>query len=56
MVKVERLSGRSGEVRDFVGGLLDRLMSNAGVDVWDSFARWVPQQVGAWATSWRYSP
>ena len=22
-------------------------MSNAGIDVWDSFARWVPQQVGA---------
>ena len=26
---------------------VDRLMSNAGIDVWDSFARWVPQQVGA---------
>lgn len=25
---------------------VDRLMSNAGIDVWDSFARWVPQQVG----------
>ena len=25
---------------------VDRLMSNAGVDVWDSFARWVPQQFG----------
>ena len=24
----------------------DRLMSNAGIDVWDSFARWVPQQIG----------
>ena len=24
---------------------VDRLMSNAGVDVWDSFARWVPQQI-----------
>ena len=23
-----------------------RLLSNAGIDVWDSFARWVPQQVG----------
>jgi hypothetical protein len=21
-------------------------MSNASIDVWDSFARWVPQQVG----------
>ena len=26
---------------------VDRLMSNAAIDVWDSFARWVPQQVGA---------
>jgi hypothetical protein len=26
---------------------VDRLMSNAGIDVWDSFAHWVPQQVGA---------
>lgn len=26
---------------------VDRLMSNAGIDVWDSFARWVPQQVAA---------
>ena len=25
---------------------VDRLMSNANIDVWDSFARWVPQQVG----------
>ena len=25
---------------------VDRLMSNTGIDVWDSFARWVPQQVG----------
>lgn len=24
---------------------VDRLMSNAGIDVWDSFARWVPQQI-----------
>ena len=29
------------------GKQVDRLMSNAGIDVWDSFARWVPQQVGA---------
>ena len=26
---------------------VDRLLSNAGVDVWDSFARWVPHQLGA---------
>ncbi len=26
---------------------VDRLMSNGGIDVWDSFARWVPQQVVA---------
>ena len=26
---------------------VDRLMSNAGIDVWDSFTRWVPQQVGS---------
>jgi hypothetical protein len=26
---------------------VDRLLSNVGLDVWDSFARWVPQQVGA---------
>jgi hypothetical protein len=25
---------------------VDRLMSNAGIDVWASFARWVPRQVG----------
>jgi hypothetical protein len=25
---------------------VDRLMSNAGIDVWESFARWVPHQVG----------
>jgi len=25
---------------------VDRLMSNAGIDVWDSFARWVPHQIG----------
>ena len=26
---------------------VDRLMSNASIDVWDSFARWVPHQIGA---------
>src|SRR4051794_21686073 len=26
---------------------VDRLMSNESIDVWDSFARWVPQQIGA---------
>src|SRR5215210_5073853 len=26
---------------------VDRLLSNAGIDVWDSFARWVPQQLAA---------
>jgi Transposase DDE domain len=26
---------------------VDRLMSNAGIDVWNSFARWVPRQIGA---------
>jgi Transposase DDE domain len=25
---------------------VDRLLSNAGIDVWDSFARWVPHQIG----------
>ena len=25
---------------------VDRLMSNSGIDVWDSFARWVPHQIG----------
>jgi len=25
---------------------VDRLLSNDGIDVWDSFARWVPQRVG----------
>ena len=25
---------------------VDRLLSNDGIDVWDSFARWVPQQIG----------
>ena len=25
---------------------VDRLLSNGGIDVWDSFACWVPQQVG----------
>ncbi len=26
---------------------IDRLMSNQGIDVWDSFARWVPHQIGS---------
>src|SRR6476659_6915956 len=26
---------------------VDRLLSNAGIDVWDSFACWVPRQIGA---------
>ena len=26
---------------------VDRLMSHTGIDVWDSFTRWVPQQVGS---------
>jgi len=26
---------------------VDRLLSNAGIDVWDSFAHWVPRQIGA---------
>jgi len=25
---------------------VDRLLSNAGIDVWDSFAHWVPHQIG----------
>ena len=25
---------------------VDRLLSNNGIDVWDSFAHWVPRQVG----------
>src|SRR3954466_6929373 len=25
---------------------VDRMLSNAGIDVWDSFARWVPHQIG----------
>ena len=25
---------------------VDRLLSNTGIDVWDGFARWVPQQIG----------
>ena len=30
---------------------VDRLLSNAGIDVWESFARWVPHLVGRAATS-----
>jgi hypothetical protein len=26
---------------------VDRMLSNNGIDVWDSFARWVPHQIGA---------
>jgi len=26
---------------------VDRLLGNAGIDVWDSFARWIPHQIGA---------
>src|ERR1700721_1723857 len=26
---------------------VDRLLSNSGIDVWESFARWVPHQVGS---------
>ncbi len=25
---------------------VDRMLSNNGIDVWDSFARWVPHQIG----------
>jgi hypothetical protein len=25
---------------------VDRLLSNDGIDVWDSFASWVPHQIG----------
>jgi hypothetical protein len=25
---------------------VDRLLSNNGINVWDSFARWVPYQIG----------
>lgn len=25
---------------------IDRMLSNNGIDVWDSFARWVPHQIG----------
>src|SRR3979490_918814 len=25
---------------------VDRLLSNSGIDVWDSFARWGPHQIG----------
>src|SRR4051794_3016075 len=25
---------------------VDRMLSNAGIDVWDSFAHWVPHQIG----------
>ena len=31
---------------------VDRLLSNHGIDVWDSFARWVPQQMVRAGTSW----
>jgi len=93
--QAERLSGRLGDVRGFIGGLyggdlhskrvdalagatlgvmtgaslavavigqalaqarglvtkhaikqVDRLLSNRGIDVWDSFAHWVPHQIG----------
>ena len=26
---------------------IDRMLSNNGIDVWDSFARWAPHQIGA---------
>src|ERR1700727_150786 len=26
---------------------VDRLLSNQNIDVWDSFARWVPHRIGA---------
>ena len=31
---------------------VDRLLSNNGIDVWDSFARWVPHQIGGAGTLW----
>ena len=31
---------------------VDRLLSNQGIDVWDSFARWVPQEIAPGPTSW----
>jgi hypothetical protein len=31
---------------------VDRLLSNEGIDVWDSFAHWIPHQIGAANGSW----
>ena len=31
---------------------VDRLLSNSGIDVWDSFARWVPHQIGRSGGPW----
>ena len=40
----QALAQARGLVSKHAVKLVDRLMSNAGIDVWDSFARWVPQQ------------
>src|SRR3954463_9315143 len=43
----QTLAQARGVGNKHAGKQVDRLMSNRGIDVWDSFARWVPQQVGA---------
>ena len=42
----QALAQARGLVTRHAARQVDRLMSNAGIDVWDSFARWVPRQVG----------
>src|SRR3712207_3930983 len=35
------------QARGLVTKQVDRLLSNHAIDVWESFARWVPHQIGA---------
>ena len=42
----QALAQARGPVTKHAVKQVDRLMSNAGIDVWDSFARWVPRQIG----------
>src|SRR6201995_775013 len=42
----QALAQARGLVTKHVIKQVDRMLSNNGIDVWDSFARWVPHQIG----------
>jgi len=42
----QALAQARGSVTKHAIKQVDRMLSNKGIDVWDSFARWVPHQIG----------